>query len=375
MTGTMAHGPCSALCGDFDVTPHVHMKYSHKIVLLNGYLLTPADVARDKVIFMNTASITEHSKLLRDKFASLGVQYACWLVLGSSMVLPVYAEVVYKPLSCPVRGNGPFIPVDNTTAPPATQPPSAPPIIVSAPRVNPNDNVSGNNAPPPPPPPQQRVQPPSQPAPPSTSPIIPSPSNSVNNTMANRSVNPGSLSEVLPSAKQLSDSMRVMPAVAMPDLSKKTEQVRINNQNTQCVDISLRPDPAQQSFSLVDFSGDGLIVSAVSNNHIQSVFAQAGYAQIDVSQAGRWCIPQATARALLLPTQGATTQAASLLVQMGHGLQLMSQDQWLAHQAAMKPLAAKTITTQSRSVKKLASKRSAKSFTNVAKSTPNLPPM
>lgn len=187
------------------------------------------------------------------------------------------------------------------------------------------------------------------------------------------------LSEVLPSAQQLRDSMHVIPTVAMLDLGKRTEQVEVGNKNTLCVDVSLRPDPARQSVSLVDFSGDGLIVSAVSNNHIQSVFAQAGYAQIDVSQAGRWCIPQVAARALLLPTQGATAQSASLLVQTGNGLQLMSQDQWLAHQAAMKPLAASTTTAQPRNankaVKKLASKRSTKSFNNVAKSTSNLQPI
>jgi hypothetical protein len=65
-----------------------------------------------------------------------------------------------------------------------------------------------------------------------------------------------------------------------------------------------------------------------------------------------------------------------LLVQMGHGLQLMSQDQWLAHQAAMNPLAAKTLTAQPRradkAAKKLTSKR--KSMANIAKSTSNLPP-
>jgi hypothetical protein len=171
--------------------------------------------------------------------------------------------------------------------------------------------------------------------------------------------------------------MRVIPTTAMPDLGKRTEQVEAGNQNTQCVDVSLRPDPARQLVSLVDFSGDGLIVSAVPNKHVQSVFAQAGYAQMDVSQAGSWCIPQATARALLLPAaQGATAQAASLLVQTGNGLQLMSQDQWLAHQAAMNPLAAKTLTAQPRradkAAKKLTSKR--KSMANIAKSTSNLPP-
>lgn len=158
----------------------------------------------------------------------------------------------------------------------------------------------------------------------------------------------------------------------MPDVSKSTNQMEVGGQNPQCVNISLRPDPARQSVSLVDFSGDGLIVSAVANDHIQSILMQAGYAQIDTSQAARWCIPQATARALLLPTQGATTQTASLLVRTGNGLQLMSQDQWLAHQAA------KTMTAQprgaSKAVKKLASKRS-KALNQLATSASNLPPM
>jgi hypothetical protein len=388
---------------------------------------------------MNTAPVTEHGKLLRDKFSSLGVQHACWLVLGSLMALPVCAEEPIlterraKPHNAPTRGDGPRTTntVFNATAPipAAARTLNGPPIIVNPPRGNPiignpGNNASGNNtAPPPPPSPPQLAQPSSPPAPPSTNPGNPPPGNSANATAANRSANipepppkpvtsgpkpvargsgpsdtpassnvsnatqltslaspittpPGGLSEVLPSAQQLSDSMRKMPTAAIPDLGKRTEQAEVINQNTQCVDVSLRPDPARQSVSLVDFSGDGLIVSAVPNKHVQSVFAQAGYAQMDVSQAGSWCIPQAAARALLLPAQGATTQVASLLVQTGNGLQLMSQDQWLAHQAAIKPLAAKTLTAQphraDKAVKKLTSKR--KSMANVAKSTSSLPP-
>jgi hypothetical protein len=366
---------------------------------------------------MNTAPVTEHGKLLRDKFANLSVQHACVLLLGSLAALPVYAQdASAKPQHSPTRGDGPRSTAANTpainTPPTLTQPasrPGSPPIIVRPPRGNtvignPSNNSSANNTTP------------SLPSP-STNPGVPPLGNSANitgptpksggsdpkpvargsgpsdasaslrasNTAQVPSINPPaitpptSLSEVLPSAQQLSNSMHVIPAVAMPDSGKRTEPVEANNQSTQCVDVSLRPDPVRQSVSLVDFSGDGLIVSAVANSHVQSVFAQAGYAQMDVSQAGRWCLPQAAARALLLPTQGATTQAASLLVQTGNGLQLMSQDQWLAHQAAMRPLAAKTIAAQPRSakkaVKKLAGKRSTKSFNNVAKNTSNLPPI
>jgi hypothetical protein len=393
---------------------------------------------------MNTASTTEDGKPIGNKFASLRVQHACVLMLGSLIALPVYAEEPTQPgpkgviagalrqivnatepiqtrdrahpHSAPTRGDGPRI--TSTPAPiSSTAPPSnRPPIANLPPRGNqvvgdPSTSVAGNYTAPPPPPPQ--VQLPSPPAPPSTNPGNSLPSNSANTTAANRPVNtmitsplpvargsgpsdtaapsgtnnaaqfasvnpsvippPKRLVDVLPSTQQLSDSMRVMP-----DLGKGVQQVEAVNQNTQCVQVSLRPDPTRQLVSLVDFSGDGLIVSAVPNSHIQSVFAQAGYAQTDVSQAGRWCIPQATARALLLPAQG-TAQAASLLMQTGNGLQLMSQDQWLAHQAAMKPVAANSIMAQPRragqTVKKLASKRSTKSFNNVAKNTSNLPPM
>jgi hypothetical protein len=345
---------------------------------------------------MNKAFITKHAKPLCSKSASLRVQGACALLLGSLMALPVYAQDRAKPLGRPGPGRGEG---SNITTNAAYTTPAQPPMV--QPAAQPATQ------------PPQLVQPSLPPAPPSTNPGIPQPGNAVNTapTVVNSTPKPGvgrgmgpadapvslgvssatqlpsapqpiasapsNLGNVLPSAQQLSDSMRMIPTMAPSGLGKSTEGVELNNHNPQCVNVSLRPDTARQSVSLVDFSGDGLIVSAVANSHIQSVFAQTGYAQMDFAQAGRWCIPQLAARALLLPAQGATTQAASLLVQTGSGLQLMSQDQWLAHQAAMKPLAAMTTTAQPRgtkkAVKKLVTKRNVKPLSNVAKSAAPTP--
>jgi hypothetical protein len=338
---------------------------------------------------MNTTPNTERSKFFRNKFSSLNVQYACCPLLGALVAVPVCAQTLGT-LSIPPRGNS-FPQASQSPAPSpgngtgTLSPLSIPPRGNSFPQASQSPapspgNGTGTLSPPSIPPPSnnsvstQATQLPLQL-------IFPNGTN-LQRKMVGPGGNPletsaslisGNLEEVLPSAQQLSESMSVIS-----DSGKKTEPVNVDNQNTPCIDVNLRPDPARQSVSLVDFTGTGLIVSAVSNNHIQSVFAQAGYARIDLARAARWCIPQMAARALLAPTQGRTTQVASLLVQTANGPQLMSQDQWLAHQIVMKPRKIKTVTAvQSGSTgktgKQLASKRSTKPLSNVAKSTVSVP--
>ena len=111
-----------------------------------------------------------------------------------------------------------------------------------------------------------------------------------------------------------------------------------------CLPVTFRPDTQRQSTTLVDLTGDGLIVSAVPNAHVQSVFTHAGYGEVNFSAAARWCITQAATRDLMQPQGQATNQLATRLVQVGQNWQLMSHEQWLAHQAAMKPIAQDTTT-------------------------------
>jgi hypothetical protein len=156
-----------------------------------------------------------------------------------------------------------------------------------------------------------------------------------------------SLGEILPGAQKLSESMQEQ-AVALKDADGSAVA---NNAKAKCTAVSLRPDARRQAVSLVDMLGDGLIVAAVPDTHIQSVFARAGYGSVDLSKAARWCVTPTAARELLQPARGAGGQDAALLVQTGGGLQLMSQDQWLAHQASLKPLVASMSAKSARSSK------------------------
>jgi hypothetical protein len=182
--------------------------------------------------------------------------------------------------------------------------------------------------------------------------------------------------EILPGLQKLSESMRELPPGRQQGIDSDALAAASND---KCVSVSLRPDTQRPGLNLVDLTGDGLIVSAVPDAHIQSVFAKAGYGQVDLSQTARWCITQTAARALVRPSSGAGIQQAALLVQTGTSLQLMSQDQWLAHQASVKPLVAAMATSSkptkpSKPAYKLVAKRSGKpSSTGVAVSALRLP--
>lgn len=157
----------------------------------------------------------------------------------------------------------------------------------------------------------------------------------------------GGLGEILPGSQKLSESMQEQAA-----LVKATDtSVAVTSLQTKCTAVSLRPDARRQAMSLVDLLGDGLIVAAVPDTHIQSVFTRAGYASVDLSKSARWCVTPSAARELLQPARGTGGQDASLLVRTGGGLQLMSQDQWLAHQASLKPLVASMSAKPARSGK------------------------
>jgi hypothetical protein len=184
-----------------------------------------------------------------------------------------------------------------------------------------------------------------------------------------------SIVEIFPGLQKLSESMRELPTLRQQGIESDPVATASND---KCVSVNLRPDTQRPGLNLVDLTGDGLIVSAVPDAHIQSVFAKAGYGQVDLSQTARWCITQTAARALVRPSSGAGIQQAALLVQTGTGLQLMSQDQWVAHQASVKPLVA-AMASSSKPIKpskpayKLVAKRSGKPSTGVAVSALRLP--
>jgi hypothetical protein len=190
-------------------------------------------------------------------------------------------------------------------------------------------------------------------------------------TMVSRST--GGLGEILPDAQKLGESMQEQTA------SGKDTDANATHAKAKCTAVSLRPDTKRQAVSLVDLLGDGLIVAAVPDTHIQSVFSRAGYGSVDLSKAARWCVTPTVARELLQPARSAGGQDAALLVQTGGGMQLMSQDQWLAHQASLKPLVASMSAKSARSSKlakasgRTLAKPTAKSSTGVTVGALRLP--
>lgn len=163
----------------------------------------------------------------------------------------------------------------------------------------------------------------------------PSSSGAVTSLSPTNAATSADITEVLPGAQKLSESMRDVPALQTQTTDKDAKAIAANN---KCIPVSFRPDSQRQGLSLVDLTGDGLIISAVPNTHIQAVFTNAGYGQVDLLQAARWCITQTAVRALVRPSAEPGTQQAALLVQTGASMQLMSKDQWLSYQASMTPV-------------------------------------
>ena len=64
--------------------------------------------------------------------------------------------------------------------------------------------------------------------------------------------------------------------------------------------------------ALVDFTGDGLIVSALPNEQLRASLQMAGYKQVTLGQPASWCLPAAAMSALLrAPASGAQRGSVS----------------------------------------------------------------
>ncbi len=163
-----------------------------------------------------------------------------------------------------------------------------------------------------------------------------------------------SLGEVLPSSQDMSASMLSASSIAKP---AKNNDHSASVPQPVCVPVSFRPDPSRAAVTLVDFSGDGLIVSAVPNVHINAVFARAGYRPLDIQQPVRWCVAQMAARELLGPSYTTADSHASLLVETTQGWQLMSKEQWATYQASLKPAPVTPFVSSAAAVVEAAAKR------------------
>jgi hypothetical protein len=189
----------------------------------------------------------------------------------------------------------------------------------------------------------QPTSPPAQPLSPPLTPVarqsgpIPDKSSPVQGATALEASVKTSFGEVLPSTQDLAATMR--QADRRAGTTTQTAQTAAAPASTSvCVPVTLRPDPKRSEVTMVDFTGDGLIVSPVPNSHINTVFARAGYQPVQITQPVRWCVAQTAARELLNPPSTASNTLAGFLVQVGQAWRLMSQEQWQSYQASLQPV-------------------------------------
>jgi hypothetical protein len=239
---------------------------------------------------------------------------------------PIPAPLAAPTLAPPPKLGSAIATPTPTLSPASVSAPAAALDIAIAPGKTPTQGI-GSSTP--------EVTPPGVPAQSNVVVATPSSSGAVASLSPTNASTQTDITEVLPSAQKLSESMRDVPAVQTQTSDKDAKVTVANN---KCIPVSFRPDSQRQGLSLVDLTGDGLIISAVPNTHIQTVFTNAGYGQVDLSQAARWCITQTAVRALVRPGVDVGTQQAALLVQTGASMQLMSKDQWLSYQASMTPV-------------------------------------
>jgi hypothetical protein len=243
----------------------------------------------------------------------------------------------------PVPGVGPVVPSAAVTLPPVQTPPrgtgpaevTVPVPIASLPSATmPN---------------RPKITPPGRGV---NSPIVPEQAGGLATGAATSS---GRLYEIMPDANVLQSSMRIMePSKASIEGQAQQQllsqpQAR-SQQESNCIAVTFRPDAQRDSTTLVDLTGDGLIVSAVPNAHIQAVFARAGYNEVSLAQPARWCITQAVTRELVQLQAGLANQQATRIVQVGQSWQLMTHDQWLSHQASLQPAVQDRVTLRTGAV-------------------------
>jgi hypothetical protein len=254
---------------------------------------------------------------------------------------PVSVEYPKKPDSIPTQGIGSFAELPPSVTGSSITPVTSPPISMPPPQgTGPKDNTTPSVGVP------SSILPTSAPhtalpAPPQQGTgqhVSPVPNSSGSNS--------SKLQEILPASASLLSTMQIQSS--SPASAGTAQDASAPKQ--ACVVITLRPDTQRPATTLVDFTGDGLIRSAISDTHIQQVFARSGYSAVDTSKPARWCITQAAARELVQARVSTSRQVASVLVQTETGWQLMTQSQWALHQAALTQAAASSALIQPKQI-------------------------
>jgi hypothetical protein len=298
-----------------------------------------------------------------DRGKPRGLLQASWLILGVFAALPAYAQgkigaTVDAPTLSPILP----APAPAVSAPPPSPAirlaPTAtvepldvkPPVVIEPPRNVPQGNlpaeVLGPSALPPislPPPlvpgPKPAVQSLGTPGPDVSAPQGAGGDAALMSPPSASNARSGlGIGEVLPGSSELGASMQILPNLNRADPHGAPSETALKPGNA-CVSVVLRPDGQRPATTLVDLTGDGLIVSPIANARVDAVFERAGYSKIDLSRSARWCIAQAAVRELLQTGPVAPLHESALLVQTPGGWQLMPKEQWLAQQASLQPLA------------------------------------
>lgn len=101
-----------------------------------------------------------------------------------------------------------------------------------------------------------------------------------------------------------------------------------------CVPVALRPDTRRAGTTLVDLTGDGLVVSAVPTAQVQAVLGRAGQTGVDIAQPSALCLSQGAVRQLVQPLTQRVAKRASLVVASNGQVRLLSTEQWQTQRIA-----------------------------------------
>lgn len=160
--------------------------------------------------------------------------------------------------------------------------------------------------------------------------VQPPPVNAVQSAMV--------VGEVLPSSNALAETMQPREAAfqgrAIGPLGAGMESsTRVPGPRLACVQVGFSPDAKRPSHTLVDLSGDGLIVSAVPTDQLTRAYEQAGLVLPDLTQSVRHCLDPQLARSLVQPPE-ARAHVVARLIPTREGVRLMSDAEWASQVAA-----------------------------------------
>lgn len=122
-----------------------------------------------------------------------------------------------------------------------------------------------------------------------------------------------------------------------------------------CTHISTKAHAQQPGTTLVDLTGDGLIVSALPSAQVRNSLQMAGYTQTALNQPASWCLPAAAMSALLRApardVRAIVTRPQQKLVQVKGQWQLVQSTATVNSRSAVNPKSPSTLHIQGQAFK------------------------